>query len=126
MGVYADADSLYHGFLLDKKGAVTTFDAPDAGNVPGFFQGTVPWAINTNGDITGYYVDATNLNHGFVRDKHGAIVEFDVPGAANMSAWESIAPNGAVAGFYFDPNGMVHGFMRGADRGALDLAKFHR
>ena len=24
------------------------------------------------------------MTHGFVRDKHGAIVEFDVPGAANM------------------------------------------
>jgi hypothetical protein len=126
MGVYADADSLYHGFLLDKNGAVSTFDAPDAGNVPGSFQGTVPWAINTNGEITGYYTDETNVNHGFVRDKHGAIVEFDVPGAADIGQWVSIAPNGAVAGFYFDANNVVHGFVREADRGALDLAKFNR
>jgi hypothetical protein len=49
-----------------------------------------------------------------VRDKHGAIVEFDVPGAANMGAWGSIAPNGAVAAFYFDANTVVHGFVRAA------------
>ena len=37
-------------------------------------QGTYPWGINTNGAITGWYVDEANVNHGFVRDKHGAIV----------------------------------------------------
>ncbi len=118
MGVYADADSVYHGFLLDKNGAVTTFDAPDAGNVPGFFQGTVPWAINTNGEIAGYYTDGTNVNHGFVRDKHGAIVEFDVSGATNMLPWAGIAPNGAVIGSFFDANNVVHGFVREADGGS--------
>jgi len=126
MGVLIDADNLNHGFLLDKNGAVTTFDAPDAGNVPGSLQGTLPWGINTNGAITGWYVDATNVNHGFVRDKHGAIVEFDLPGAATGlgQVW-SIAPNGAVTGFYVDPNNVAHGFVREADRGALDLAKFN-
>jgi hypothetical protein len=63
------------------------------------------------------------VNHGFVRDKHGAIVEFDVPGAADIGQWVSIAPNGAVAGFYFDANNVVHGFVREADRRALKLAK---
>jgi hypothetical protein len=124
MGVYIDADSLNHGFLLDKNGALTTFDAPDAGNVPGSFQGTLPWGINTNGEITGYYVDGTNVNHGFVRDKHGAIIEFDVPGAAGMGPWGSIAPNGAVAAFYTDPDNVVHGFVRQAHGGALGLPKF--
>jgi hypothetical protein len=114
MGVYADADSLYHGFLLDTNGAVTTFDAPDAGHVPGSFQGTVPWGINTNGEITGYYTDETNVNHGFVRDKQGAIVEFDVPGMAGLGPWASIAPNGAVTGLFNDPDNVVHGFVREA------------
>ena len=35
MGNYFDADNLSHGFLLDKNGVFTTFDAPDAGTVPG-------------------------------------------------------------------------------------------
>jgi hypothetical protein len=52
--------------------------------------------------------------HGFVRDKDGAIVEFDVPGATNMGAFASIAPNGAVVSFYFDANNVAHGFVREA------------
>ena len=124
MGNYLDADNVSHGFLRDKKGAITTFDAPDAGNVPGSFQGTYPFGINTNGAITGWYVDEANVNHGFVRDKHGELVEFDVPGAGTGPCQGpnvySIAPNGAVTGFFFDPDNVVHGFVREAD-GALGL-----
>ena len=69
----------------------------------------------TNGATTGWYVDNANVNHGFVRDKHGAIVEFDVPGADGplVPVW-SIAPNGAVTGYFFDANNVVHGFVREA------------
>ncbi len=128
MGNYFDADNLSHGFLMDRNGAFTTIDAPDAGNVPGSFQGTYPFGINTNGAITGWYVDDANVNHGFVRDKHGALVEFDVPGAGTGPGQGpnvySIAPNGAVTGFFLDPNNVVHGFVREAD-GALGLPKFN-
>src|SRR5205814_473751 len=91
-----------HGFQRDSNGCFTTFDAPDAGNVPGSLQGTYPFGINTSGAITGWYVDEANVNHGFVRDRHGALVEFDVPGAGTgpfqgVNAY-SIAPNGAVTG----------------------------
>jgi hypothetical protein len=128
MGNYYDADNLSHGFLMDKKGVFTTFDAPDAGNVPGSLQGTYPFGINTSGAITGWYVDEANVNHGFVRDRHGELVEFDVPGAGTgpfqgANAY-SIAPNGAVTGFYLDPDNAVHGFVRDADRGALGLPQF--
>jgi hypothetical protein len=39
----------------------TTFD------VPGAVLGTVPTAINPAGTITGYYVDASFVSHGFIR-----------------------------------------------------------
>src|SRR5882724_13269937 len=81
MGNFLDADNVSHGFVRDRNGDITTFDAPDAGNVPGSFQGTYPFGINTNGAITGFYVDEGNVNHGFVRNKDGELVEFDVPGA---------------------------------------------
>ena len=81
MGNYLDADNLSHGFLMDRNGVFTTFDAPDAGHVPGSGRGTYPFGINASGAITGWYVDDADANHGFVRNKHGAIVEFDVPGA---------------------------------------------
>jgi hypothetical protein len=112
LGVLIDADFVNHGFLLDKHGAVTIFDAPHAGT--GFNQGTLPWDINTNGATTGWYVDSADVNHGFVRDKHGAIVEFDVPG--NFGPWGAIAPNGAVTGVYSDANNVNHGFLREAAR----------
>ena len=114
MGNYLDADNLSHGFLLDRNGAFTTFDAPDAGHVPGVDDGTYPFGINANGAITGWYVDDSDANHGFVRDKHGDIDEFDIPGAgAGVFVW-SIAPNGAVTGYFFDANNVVHGFVREA------------
>jgi hypothetical protein len=128
MGNYLDADNLSHGFLMDRNGAFTTFDAPHAGNVPGSLQGTYPFGINPNGAITGWYVDVENVNHGFVRDKHGALIEFDVPGAGTGPGQGpnvySIAPNGTVAGFFLDPDNVVHGFVREAHGGALGLPQF--
>jgi hypothetical protein len=53
-----------HGFLRDKHGAITTFDAPGAGTGP--FQGTFPIGNNPAGAIMGYYQDASNLYHGFL------------------------------------------------------------
>jgi hypothetical protein len=128
MGVLIDADDVSHGFLLDKNGAVTTFDAPDAGTAPHQVApypqglGTFPWAINANGAIAGFYVDGTNVRHGFVRDKHGAIIEFDVPGMAGLGPWASIAPTGTVVGLFNDADYVIHGFVREADRGVLSLA----
>ena len=127
MGNYFDADNLSHGFLRDRNGAFTTFNAPGTGNVPGPFQGTYPFAINTKGAITGWYVDATNVNHGFVRDKHGAIVEFDLPGAGTGAGQVcSIAPNGAVTGFFFDPNNVVHGLRARSGWGRVELTQIYR
>ena len=57
MGNYLDADNLSHGFLRNRDGTFTTFDAPGAGHVPGSDDGTYPFGINTNGAITGWYVD---------------------------------------------------------------------
>jgi hypothetical protein len=114
---------------MDRKtGTFTTYDAPGAGTGP--LQGTYPFGINTAGAISGWYVDASDVNHGFVRDRHGAIVEFEVPGAGTgpfqgPNVYSS-SPNGAVAGFYFDSDYVVHGFVRESDSGALSLSKFRR
>ena len=58
-----------HGFVRNKKGTITSFDAPDAGTGNG--QGTSGNSINTAGDITGNYFDASNVGHGFVRTPYG-------------------------------------------------------
>jgi hypothetical protein len=46
-------------------GAITTFDVPGAGTGP--FQGTIPLCNNPVGAITGYYIDANDVTHGFLR-----------------------------------------------------------
>ena len=40
--------------------SITTFDVPEAGTSAG--QGTLGAAINQRGEVSGYYVDANNVN----------------------------------------------------------------
>ena len=63
-GNYIDANFECHGFVRATNGAITTFDAPDAGT--GLFQGTIPFGSNPAGAIVGYYIDASNVFHGFL------------------------------------------------------------
>jgi uncharacterized membrane protein len=82
-GDYLDASNVYHGFVRAPNGAITTFDAPDAGT--GFLQGTLTTTatgLNPAGAVTGYYLDASNVYHGFVRAPNGAITTFEAPGAS--------------------------------------------
>jgi hypothetical protein len=46
-------------------GTITTFDVPGAGTGP--FQGTIPLCNNPVDAITGYYIDASDVTHGFLR-----------------------------------------------------------
>jgi hypothetical protein len=70
-GVYFDANGVSQGFLRTPDGKVSSFDAPGAANVPPqapwFWMGTLPVSINDDGMITGYYIDANNVSHGFLR-----------------------------------------------------------
>lgn len=69
VGTYIDANYVFHGFLRSPRGRVTTFDAPGAGT--GSYQGTAcqfcGLGINDAGAITGSYIDANNVYHGFLR-----------------------------------------------------------
>jgi hypothetical protein len=81
-----------------------TFDAPGAGT--GASQGTFAISIDTAGVIAGYYIDASNAHHGFVRAADGTITTFDVTGAG-AGAFQGTTPlgintSGTVAGFYID------------------------
>jgi len=94
-------------------GTFITFDAPGAGT--GRLQGTVPANINAPGAITGYYVDANYVGHGFVRASDGTITTFDVPDAANGTYPSGINPAGVVIGTFPDVNFVGHGFLRASD-----------
>ena len=55
---YMDDAHPYHGFV-QTRGKMRYLDVPDAVQ-------TFPTHINSFGVIAGYYVDASNQNHGFV------------------------------------------------------------
>jgi hypothetical protein len=61
----ADANNVYHGFLYTPGHPVLVFDVPGAG--AGAFQGTEPLTVSPSGVVTGYYIDANGVAHGFLR-----------------------------------------------------------
>src|SRR5208337_4462265 len=78
-------------------------------------QGTfLGGGINSEGYTSGYYVDANNGNHGFLRTPEGTIKKFDVPGATWTYGF-TIDSKHAVGGQYSDSSGVYHGFVRHPD-----------
>jgi hypothetical protein len=125
-GYYGDNGSphpVYHGFVRSADGTVTSFDASGAGTSENnvYVQGTFALSINDDGVITGYYVDASDGYHGFVRSADGTITTLDAPGAgmgtSSLTGYPlgtkalSINDDGMIAGYYIDPNEVYHGFM---------------
>jgi len=122
LGVSADED----------KPTIITFDASGAGT--GAFEGTFPFAISDRGAIAGFYLDASNVYHGFLRARPhekgdeedesptGATFNtFEAPGADttagsfNGTFAFSINSAGAIAGEYVDASSVSHGFLRARD-----------
>ena len=72
--------------------------------------------INPAGTISGYYLDGSNVYHGFLRARDGTITTFDVPGAGTGSGQGTLGENinvpGAIDGTYIDASDVYHGFLR--------------
>jgi hypothetical protein len=116
-GTYVDANNVLHGFVRDPDGRITRFSVRGAGTEAG--QGTlVEWAqcLNDAGMITGNYVDASGVSHGYVRAPDGKITKFDVEvagtGAGQGTIGENINSAGVIAGDYIDAGGAAHGLVR--------------
>src|SRR5208337_797788 len=96
------------------KHKIITFDAPGAGTGAG--QGTFPQGIVAGDAVAGYYVDANNLNHGFLRTADGTITTFDAPGAGTSAGQGTTVygmnSSNAIVGIYWDTNNVGHGFLR--------------
>ncbi len=60
--------------------------------------------------ITGYYVDANNLAHGYEHTPDGKTTEPDVPGASQGTYSNGNNPAGVVMENYVEANGVNHGF----------------
>jgi len=110
-GWYLDSNNVYHGFLRRGNGRFTDFDAPGADLTPGDFNGTVPQNLNDFGEITGYYTDASNVNHGFLRSRDGKFTKLDAPGAVHGTIPVSNNLRGTITGFYYDARNVIHGFV---------------
>lgn len=91
----------------------TIFDAPGA-QIAGF--GTFPIAINADGVIVGYFSDASQVVHSFVRSTSGTMSTFDAPnaGTGKLQGTFPAAINSAstIAGYYVGQDGSPHGFTR--------------
>jgi hypothetical protein len=119
VGSYLDDGNVFHGYqCVSGCGAAstfTTFNAPGAGKAAN--QGTITFAINVFGVITGYFIDANNVAHGFVTTapfKHFTILnEPDAGKGAGQGTFAgNIKPEGGeIAGSYVDSSGVSHGFV---------------
>ncbi len=86
---------------------ITTFDAAGSAD-------TEPAAINSRGQITGRYVDASSQSHGFLRECGGALIPFDVPSSTNTQP-AAMNARGQITGYYADSSSALHGFLRERD-----------
>jgi hypothetical protein len=66
--------------------------------------GTIARSINELGAIAGYYTDASNVNHGFVRNLDGNNA-IDALGFVERSSIASTRPE-TIAGYYSDSDGL--------------------
>lgn len=115
-GYYLDAQNVYHAFVRSPEGKFVTFEAPGADTTPQSFNGTVANGINDAGAITGFYVDASGNDYGYVREPAGAFTIFQVPGStAGTTVPIALNLEGAVVGYYLDQNGVFYSFLRNPD-----------
>jgi len=120
--MYLDANNAWHGCLRAPDGTFTQYDPPDAGTGAG--QGTYAAlfsGINPEGAITGEYLDANYVWHGYLRAPDGTITEFDNPyagtgaGSGQGTLSIGISPAGEISGVYIDANYAFHGYLRSPD-----------
>ena len=94
------------GFMRRTDGSFVTIDAA----IPGVtIKMTSARALNNMGEIVGFYKDASNFNHGFLRGRDGSFTVIDFPGAIFKPFEDEsgvFAETGALA---IDPQGEIIG-----------------
>ena len=116
IGWYGDASGVKHGFLRARDGSITSFDAPPGGFIIGYLYtlGGPPPSVNPAGDIAGTYVDASGVEHGFLRTRDGTFTTIDFPGAFFTEAL-AINPAGVIVGDFCNAVTCFQGFVRTPD-----------
>src|SRR5579863_2496346 len=118
VGSFLDDGNVFHGYQCvsgcGSTSTFTTFNAPGAGTAAN--QGTITFSINLFGVTTGYYIDASNVAHGFVTAAPFTnFVTLTDPDAGEGPGQGTFAGNvnlrGEIAGSYIDAGGVSHGFV---------------
>jgi hypothetical protein len=95
---------------VSSPGTLNTFDISAA------IYGTFPQSNNGSGAVTGFYNDARDASHAFLRDERGHITTTDPPGTTDSllqgAAALDINSVGSIVGWYIDANSLQHGFVR--------------
>ena len=106
-GWFVDASGVNHGFVLLPDNNIGVFDVPGAGTDGHYGQGTLANSINDAGFISGYYLDAHNVFHGFARAADATITTFDARGAATGFKTGTLASSinsaGVITGTFMTP-----------------------
>ncbi len=113
-----------HGFLQDAEGNITVFDVPGSDPEPtnGDPRGTVSAALNSSGQVTGWWSDTNNVRHGFTRDASGSFFTFDAPGASSFGTTAaSINDSGEVTGSASDAAGNYFSFTQSGSDTPVDF-----
>jgi probable HAF family extracellular repeat protein len=111
LGDYYDVNDDVHGFTYS-NGTYTDISDPLAAESAsgGGVSGTHAMAINTSGQVVGYYVDANGQTHGFIYSG-GSYTTLDDPSAVGGgTVADGINDAGEIVGYYYDANGNSHIF----------------
>jgi hypothetical protein len=107
-GVTSPFYSSQEGFVRDRDGTMTVFDAGGTGPGPKAH----PVGINNRGNIAGYYYDSqSGTTRGFERDSKGTISVFDAGASALGTQPAGINDSGEIVGDFSDVTG-GHNFLR--------------
>jgi len=100
--------TIEHGYLYNGSTFIS-FDDPLAGTFNG--QGTIATGIAASGNIVGYYLDASNVNHGFLKIGN-SYQTVNYPGLINDTFVYGISSTtGKIVGNYADTSNNHHGFV---------------
>jgi probable HAF family extracellular repeat protein len=97
-------------YVYDEQGAVFQVIV-----IPGAIGGAQATGINNSQQISGFYIDANGVNHGFLLN-FGRLVTLDAPGSIFTQAL-GLNNNGQVVGQYMDAQENTHGFVWTAQNG---------
>ncbi len=101
------------GGMTSNRGFVKTgsaFEIIHADSI-GASRVTFALGINDAADVVGWYVDASETIHGFLKNSAGySIIEF--PGILSGTSPQGINSSGIIVGYYPDSSGSLHGFVK--------------